>query len=162
MARDRLEKWKWPQIIPSSTGQSDTATVSSQGKGGRYDNILQRSATTLRKTHATLARNSDVERSQRIQLQVLHHSGCSEFGVIKKATQKVIEIQGPHSAENVELGTKDDEDRDGVADDAIEGTQPRVPRKKILHWKGHWVLIICGVASLPHPIPADYMNCESD
>ena len=32
MARDRLEKWRCPQIIPSSIGQSDTATVPQKGK----------------------------------------------------------------------------------------------------------------------------------
>ena len=76
----------------------------------------------------------------------------------ERPTQKAFEIQGPHTAEYVELGTKDDEDRGGVADDAIEGTQPRVPGKKILHWKGHRVLLVCGDASIPHPIPADHMN----
>ena len=76
----------------------------------------------------------------------------------ERPTQKVIEIQGPHTAEYVELGTKADEDREGVADDAIEGTQPRVPGKKILHWKGHRVLFVRGDASIPHSIPADYMN----
>ena len=32
MARDRLEKWKCPQVIPSSIGQSETATVPQKGK----------------------------------------------------------------------------------------------------------------------------------